>query len=611
MAAAVEDALAAGRTLLVEAGTGTGKTYAYLLPALLSGRRVLVSTGTRALQDQLVHRDLPRLLAALPDLPPEARSVALLKGRSNYLCLHRVRQAGHDLFAQQSADLLAALESWSEQTPDGDLDAWPDLTPALRARVTANAENCLGSGCPEYDRCFVVRARREAQKARMVVVNHALLFSDFRLREEGFAVLPGAEAVIVDEAHQLPELAPQFFGERLSLRMLEDLVRAVLAQAQEWGDLAALDAITRSFGEVLAAWAPSLSGNEARLPWEEAERRWAAIGPREIQTALAEVIAALAELESRSRDLAALADRARLLAQRLELFVDDAPPGWVRWLETAPRGGALQSAPVESAEAFGRMFERYPGAWIFTSATLAVGDDFSLIQRALGLEQAATLRLSTPFDYMRQARLMLAGDALPNPNDDGYVDAVVDWLAPLLIAVGGGAFLLCNSLRAMTQAAAGLRRHPATRALQILMQGEAGKGELLRRFEEDGNAVLVATASFREGVDVRGRALRLVAVDRLPFVAQGDPLLDARVQALRDRGGNPFRDYLLPRMLVTLRQAVGRLIRDVDDRGLVVLCDPRVGGSSYGRAVLRALPEMPRVETVEAARAWLALESAA
>ncbi|MDE2148863.1 MAG: ATP-dependent DNA helicase [Gammaproteobacteria bacterium] len=602
MAAAVEAALEADRRLVIEAGTGTGKTFAYLVPALLSGRRVLVATGTKNLQDQLFHRDLPGLRAALRC----AARVALLKGRGNYLCHYRLTAARQEPRGRQFARQLAAIDAWSRRSADGDLDALGSLPPAVTAAVTSTADNCLGGQCPEFDRCCVVRARRAAQAADLVVANHHLLFSDFRLREEGFGMLPGIQAVVVDEAHQLPELAPQFFGERLSTRMLAEYVADLRAQCDARGDMAALEQTLAGLADAVAAleqaislWAGERAG-EARERWERLPETLTLAAPALVE-ALTPVSTALEGVAERSPELQALAARAALFTARISRFAGAATPGWVRWIETLARGGALYAAPVDAREGFARMFESYRGAWVFTSATLAVGDDFHHFTGALGLQAPSCVRLDSPFDFRRQARLWLP-QALPEPNDAGYFDAVAEALRPVLAASRGGAFVLCTSHRGL--------RHLARRlddlGLPLLVQGDSGKTELLAQFARAGNAVLIATASFWEGVDVRGPALRVVAIDRLPFAAPGDPLLDARLTAIREAGGNPFNDQQFPQMLTALRQGVGRLIRDAGDRGLVVLCDPRLSSRGYGARILAALPPMPRLPDLDAVRAWLA-----
>lgn len=601
MAAAVSEALITDRALMVEAGTGTGKTYAYLVPALLSGKRVVISTGTKNLQDQLYSRDLPRVREVLGS----SARVALLKGRSNYLCLYRLERAQQDP-RQPYRIKLAELQQWAQRTVGGELAETGEQTPALAALVTSTADNCLGAKCPVFERCFVVKARRAAQAADVVVVNHHLLFADFRLKEEGFGVLPGAQTMIIDEAHQLPELAPQFFGERLSTRQLAELTRDSVAECSSHGDMPdlvdAAQQLADAVHEAETLFVP-LAGREA---WPAFLQRNAVADVHDaLGTALEQLQVQLRTVGCRSPGLQNLADRAQLACERWRLLLAaQAPPGWVRWVEPLGRGGIWHAAPVDSAEAFGRLFAAYPGAWIFTSATLSAQPAFEDIRSALGLPEAQALRVDSPFDYARQARLYLPA-GLPDPNREGYPEAVAGSLLPVLRASGGGAFVLCTSYRALLRIAALLRLTPAGFG-PVLTQGEAGKAELLERFTDSGDAVLVATNSFWEGVDVKGTALRVVAIDKLPFPAPGDPLYEARLQAIRKAGGNPFNDYQLPRTILSLRQGVGRLIRDVDDHGLVVLCDPRLRSRGYGRRILASLPPIPVVGDLDQACDWLA-----
>lgn len=601
MAEAVAGAFGSGESLIVEAGTGTGKTYAYLAPALRSGKRVVISTGTKNLQDQLYGRDLPRLLQAL-----DARvRVSLLKGRANYLCLHRLHKAQNDVRARPYWARLAELDAWGARSDSGELSELPGeaLDEALTARVTSTADNCLGAKCPEFGECFVVKARRAAAAADLVVVNHSLLFADHLLRQEGFSVLPGADAVVIDEAHQLPELALRHFGQRVSTQQIQALARDCLAEAEQHGDLAALLETLGVVGEAVARLESAFAGSGRQRLREFASRWGVADSLQAMGTALDALLDCLKPLEERSAELGACLERALRIAERWALVADtEARDVQVRWVEPVGRGGALNATPLEVAESFADMRAAHDGAWIFTSATLAAGESFGHFARPLGLESLATLRLDSPFDYTQQARLWLP-PGLPEPNDPAYVGLAAEAMLPVIRASGGGAFVLCTSHRALQQLTGLLRG--ALPDLPVLAQGDWPKPELLRRFAEAGNAVLVATASFWEGVDVKGPALRLVIIDKLPFAAPGDPVLDAKLEAIRQSGGNPFADDQLPRAIVTLRQGVGRLIRDVTDRGLLMLCDPRLRTKGYGRQVLASLPPMPRLASLAEAEDWL------
>ena len=601
MAEAVAGTVESAGTLIVEAGTGTGKTYAYLVPALMAGKRIVVSTGTKNLQDQLYRRDLPRLLTALK-VP--ART-ALLKGRSNYVCLHRLDRALQTP-GWRYDERLTRIRAWSRATDSGELSEIGDLNTddPLYARVSSTADNCLGAKCPDFGECHVVKARRAALAADLVVVNHHLLFADFLLKEEGFGeILPGSDAVVVDEAHQLPALATQFFGVRVSTRQFRDIASDAQAEAEEWGDLPDLVAAAESMTAAVLPVEAVVASINGRLRFEDLLQR-PMVGSI-LQTLDEQLFAlrqALKAYEDRSPVLASVFERAAQLYDRwTQLTAPTADTGLVRWVETRGRGGSFHQTPIEVADSFARLRQTHAGAWVFTSATLSANGDFGHFQRQLGLADAQTLALESPFDYAEQARLHLPA-GLPEPNDPYYTAAFIDAIVPLIEASRGGAFVLCTSHRALKLVAQTLKQR-LTQALYV--QGDDDRARLLERFTSDGNGVLVGTSSFWEGVDVRGRALRLVLIDRLPFAAPGDPVFEARLNAIRQRGGNAFFDYQLPEAVMMLRQGAGRLIRDVGDRGLLVIGDPRLRTKPYGRKVLDALPPMPRVDR-DAALAWAA-----
>ncbi|MGQ0620814.1 MAG: ATP-dependent DNA helicase [Panacagrimonas sp.] len=612
MAEEVEAAFSAGDLRLIEAGTGTGKTFAYLVPALVSGRRIIVSTGTKNLQDQLFERDLPRLLHVLR-VP--ART-AMLKGRSNYLCLYRMKRAGQDgltgpVRAMRTADeRLAQIEHWSRSTERGEVAELGRVVEdeRLRFQITSTADNCLGAKCPDFGNCFVARARRNAMAADLVVVNHHVLLADVLLKEEGFGeILPGADAVIVDEAHQLPELAGQFFGLRVSTRQMRDLADDTSKAAAEQGDVPELREAALAMASPVIQLEARFGQLAGRVTAGEFLDRMAARGIVETcATTLAQLADSLHASRERSAALESLDARAARLRTRLTtcLASSDAESGeageYVRWVEAQGRGGALHATPLDLGEGFARVFAAHPGAWVLTSATLSASGDFRHFQAQLGAPEAPALALESPFDYATQARLHLP-EGLPEPSASDYPDRVAELSQTLIEASGGGAFVLCTSHRALRLIAQRLRertRHP------LFVQGDDDRSRLVERFAASGDGVLVGTQSFWEGVDVKGRALRLVIIDKLPFASPGDPVYDARLEALRRRGGNPFVDVQLPEAIVNLRQGAGRLIRDETDRGLLVLCDPRLRTKSYGRKLLSALPVMPRVD-LDGARDWL------
>lgn len=597
MANAVAETLAARGVLVAEAGTGTGKTFAYLLPVLLDAGRAIISTGTRHLQDQLFHRDLPALQAAVG----RPRDIALLKGRANYLCRHRLDVAIDEAVqggyaARRDRAQLEHARSWSMSSTSGDLADLTELpeTSPLRFRITSTSENCLGQECPAFNDCFVVKARRRAQEADVVVVNHHLLLADMVLKEEGFGeILPGAEAVVIDEAHQLPELASQYFGSRISSRQLGGIARDAVAESQLTGmepqalaDLA--HELETSLNDFLQA---SERGGFAqrRGAWGELLR------DRSVATALEDVVKrlhALAEqlegLADRSRGLEHCAERATQALAALDELTAQEMPGVIRWAEIGRRHFVLHATPVDPAERFAAQVYGRQGAWIFTSATLSVSGSLRHFTQRTGLDAPREALFDSPFDY-RENSLLYVPTGMPETNTPAYTRAVVERALPLIRASRGRAFLLFTSHRALQEAAALLRDRLD---YPLLVQGEMPRTHLLARFRELGDAVLLGTSSFREGVDVRGPALSLVIIDKLPFASPDDPVLQARLAAIREAGGNPFFDYQVPQAVIGLKQGVGRLIRDVDDRGVMVICDPRLYAKPYGRTFLNSLPDM-------------------
>ena len=612
---AIANAFEQREVLLAEAGTGTGKTFAYLVPVLLSGMKTIISTGTKALQDQLYHRDLPRVRDALG----VGLSTALLKGRANYLCKYRLEQSkGEPKFSsREQVGHFQRIVAWSGRTRMGDLaelDALPEDSPLL-PMVTSTAENCLGSECPFWSECFVVQARQRAQSADLVVVNHHLLLADLALKQEGFGeILPGAQAFVVDEAHQLPELAAQFFGEGLGARPLVELARDALSECKDvQGSLAVVQQPAQQLEHATRALRAAMEVLPTRGTQQRALHE---LSVREALDALAAVLVHFTESLGALREASPGFDgchaRAQEFAARLARWLVrrdfdddfDAPDDDVRWYELSSRGFRLQRTPLDVSAPLRAHRERSHAAWVFTSATLAVAGEFGHIATRLGLDDPITLLQPSPFDWNTQALCYLP-PTLPEPMSRGYNAALVDALLPVLHASGGRAFVLFASHRALREAADALRDGP----WPLFVQGDAPRHVLLQRFRESGNGVLLGAASFREGVDVVGEALSVVVIDKLPFAAPDDPVFEARLDAVRRAGGNPFCDEQLPQAVIALKQGAGRLIRSESDRGVLMLCDPRLLGKSYGRVFLDSLPPLPRTRDIGDVQAFFAAES--
>jgi len=601
MADAVADAIANREKLVVEAGTGTGKTFAYLLPVLLSGRRGIVSTGTKALQDQLYHRDLPLVCQAV-GRPLET---ALLKGRANYLCLERLESAAARE-ASTSRDLRAVHE-WRHRTATGDraeLTEVPEDSPVWPL-VTSTADNCLGQKCRFYDKCHVVRARRAAQEADLVVINHHLLLADLAMKEEGFVeFLPGADVIVLDEAHQVPDLATQFFGVSVGTREIEriaDEVRAAtlpLGQAEAQRRLDRLQTAVRS----LRAAAPRAEGRH------ELARIVDDVAPSlsEVRLAISQVSEVLESLVDPGLALEKLEERLYVLGERLAAITDEDGRDGLRWVDVNPRSLRLHLTPLDIASNLAASFSNPDQAWVFTSATLAVGEDFSHFTERMGLSDARAIVFPSPYDIADRGLIYLPPD-LPGPSDPLHTEKMLDAVLPLLDFTGGGMFCLFTSHRALNQARkilTGARRRLGGRPL--LIQGDGPRDDLLRQFRDAGDAVLLGTGSFWEGVDVRGHALTVVAIDKLPFASPGDPMMMARLEYIRRQGGNGFMDHQLPQAALSLKQGAGRLLRDVTDYGVVVLCDPRIRSKAYGRLFLSTLKPMSSTDSLTQVSSFLA-----
>jgi len=612
-------------TLIVEAGTGTGKTYAYLVPAMLWGGKVIVSTGTKHLQDQLFLRDIPTVRNALA-VPV---SVAMLKGRSNYLCHYYLQRTADNgrLPSRQDTAYLQEIVRFAKITKSGDkaeLASVPETAPVW-SMVTSTRDNCLGQECPHYKECFVMQARREAQQADVVVVTHHLFFADIMLRDTGMAeLLPNANTVIFDEAHQLPETATLFFGETLSTTQILELARDTVAEglshardAVEWvklgGDL------ERAARDLRLAFANDQIVRMSLAQLGDDHPMFGALD--ELEAALDALASALASQAERAESLGACLRRARELQDLLAGWVapgateaaakadaaaagdkaasDGDPNEKVRWVEVFAHTVQLHETPLSVAPIFAKQRAGVPRAWVFTSATLSVRGDFTHYAAQMGLSSRRSMTLASPFDYQSQGLLYVPRN-LPQPSSPAFTDAVFDAALPAIEASGGGVFMLCTTLRAVDRIASKLRDVIESRGWNtpLLVQGDASRTELLDRFRAYGNAILVGSQSFWEGVDVRGDALSLVVIDKLPFAPPDDPVLAARLDALTKKGLSPFAVHQLPQAVITLKQGAGRLIRAETDRGVLMICDTRLVDKPYGRRIWQSLPPFKRTREI-------------
>jgi ATP-dependent DNA helicase DinG len=592
MADAVALAIQKNATVIIEAGTGVGKTFAYLAPALASGGRIIISTGSKTLQDQLFLKDLPLVKKALKS----SSKIALLKGRANYLCLHRLQRSQFDaqFTDRRSIAHLQRIADWVSVTRVGDIsglnsvphdaEVWPF--------VTSTADNCLGKDCEDYDDCYVALARKKAQEADVVVVNHHLFFADLALKEEGFGeLLPSANAVILDEAHQLPEIASTFFSDVLSSRQILELSRDILAESLASAtDMPTLRDGLRKLDKCIADLRLAMDKPGLREPWYKISSKPAIKKEiKHLDEILIELLEIMEHAAKRSKELDSCFERLAVIKIRLDQL-QHPKENTVQWYETFTHSFSLISTPLDIAEPFKKQLETWQCAWILTSATLAVQQSFAHFTQRIGMEQPVELLLDSPFDYWHHG-LLYAPPNMPEPQEYDFIESVVDVAVPVIKAAGGRTFMLFTSYRALNEAAELLEDEID---YPMLVQGESSQADMIERFRELGNAVLLGTSSFWEGVDVRGAALSCVIIDKLPFASPGDPVLEARIKAIREGGGNPFGEYQLPQAVIALKQGVGRLIRDDHDKGVVMICDPRLRTKPYGRTFLGSLPRVPR-----------------
>lgn len=606
MALAVAKAIENQSQLVVEAGTGTGKTFAYLVPALLSGKKVIISTGSKNLQEQLFHRDLPLMVNALGFYG----KVALLKGRANYLCLDRLsRQMVESHHAQSDPTLLTQLvkvRSWSSSTKSGDLGECDELAEdsMIIPTITSTNDNCLGKECLSYQDCFVSKARRKAMDADIVVVNHHLFLADLAIKETGFGeLIPEAEVFIFDEAHQLPDIASQYFGQSVSSRQIQDLAKDIeIGYRTEAKDMRQLQKVGDKLQQMAMDLRVLLGDSGFRGNWRDAMAVPSIAQQVErLEESLTFAIDVLKLALGRSQLLDTAFERANTLKARIVRVCDVSITGYSYWFDTTPRHFSLHITPLSIADKFQEQINLKSGAWIFTSATLAVNEDFAHFTQRLGLKPSEQFSLPSPFDYQQQAKLCVPR-YLPEPNSAGLADKLVEMLAPVIEQNQGRCFFLCTSHTMMRELGERFREHLS---LPVLLQGETSKQKTLAQFMELGNALLVATGAFWEGIDVRGDTLSCVIIDKLPFTSPDDPLLKARIEDCRLRGGDPFAQVQLPDAVITLKQGVGRLIRDQKDKGVLIICDNRLVTRDYGGVFLASLPPIPRTRDLTVVKDFL------
>lgn len=594
MAQAVGDTIYNKSSLVIEAGTGTGKTLAYLAPVLLFNKKTIISTGSKNLQDQLFNRDLPAIKKALNF----TGKIALLKGRANYLCLERLDQViAQGVLGDKSVLTdLSKVRKWNNSTKTGDFTECVELAEdsPIISQLTSTAESCLGTDCPNYSECYVAAARRKALNADLVVINHHLFFADMAVKETGFGeLIPHAEVIIFDEAHQLPDIASQYFGQSLTSRQLFDLCKDInIVYRTELKDMLQLGSTSDTLLKVVQDFRLLLGEeNNTRGNWREFYKQSAV---KKAFDLLQEKINFLSEVIKltlgRSQTLDSIFERVESIKSQLKRLTETNIVGFCYWYEGNGRQFSLHITPLTVADKFGEQLKIKEAAWIFTSATLEVGGTFNHFCQRLGIEHATQKILYSPFNYPEQS-LLCVPRYLPTTNKTHTLTSLGEMLLPVIEANKGRCFVLCTSYTMMRGLAEYFREKSM---LSILVQGETSKGKLLEQFTDTSHSVLVATSSFWEGIDVRGDALSLVIIDKLPFTAPDDPLLKARIEDCKLQGGDPFNDIQIPEAVITLKQGVGRLIRGVSDRGVVIICDNRLVMRNYGETFLKSLPNSSR-----------------
>jgi ATP-dependent DNA helicase DinG len=608
MAEAIADAIDGNQNLIAEAGTGTGKTFAYLVPAILSGKKVVISTGTKNLQDQLFNKDLPIIRKALKT----PFIAALLKGRSNYLCKYRLQNALDSTFGfnKEEAAALVKIKSWANRTKAGDIAEMTGLAEGDPAwyLATSTVDNCLGQDCPDYSECFLMKARKKAQECGLLVVNHHLLCADWSIRESGFGeLLPNAEVVIVDEAHQLAETASNFLGIHVGGKQLIDLAKDTLIEYfKDATDLPELRIACENLEHEVKDLRLTFGVELKRGDWKEISNNHKILfALNAVKEQLQRLTGQLKLASVKTKELDLCYKRAEEISQQLQDITDEKSGQWIRWYETHRKTFTLSRTPLDIAKEFKAFMQQHKATWIFTSATLSVADKFDHFANNLGLNDTQGKQWGSPFDFANHS-LFYHPKGLPKPDDPNFIPTIIEYVIPVLEASRGRAFFLFTSHRALKQAAQLLEfriNYP------LLIQGSKPKATLLEQFKRKGNAVLLGTASFWEGVDVRGEALSCVIIDKLPFASPGDPVLKARLDAITEHGGNAFFEHQLPTAVIALRQGIGRLIRDETDRGVLMVCDPRLLKRSYGQIFLDSVPAMKRSRDIKDVKAFFQAEA--
>ena len=598
MALKILAAISKGHNLVCEAGTGTGKTVAYLVPALLSKQKVIVSTGTRHLQDQLYQKDLPLVLDAIGS--PAVTMV--LKGRANYLCLQHMDIAindSKDLSYQNMTDLQEVVQ-WSSSTKTGDINelGMVEESSVIRSMITSTTENCLGQSCPSFDSCYVFKNRKAALESDLVITNHHLLLSDMGLRDQGFGeVLPLADVIIFDEAHQLPELASTYFSQTMSSRQLLELISDIkTADHEEAGDIQELAGVLARFEKMIRDVRLIFSRKDQRLNWLDVwEKTLLSTELPKLLEAYQAVLDILETAYGRGKLLDNCWQRAKAHYNYIDSYIETKNEDSIRWVEIRGHHFYFHQTPVNISETFQQRLGEYNATSVFTSASLAINDDFNFYTHQLGLEECQSQVWNSPFNYKTQTCLYVPLD-LPEPNQYEFFDAFIERTIKLLTYSDGHAFVLFTSHQALAKSAELLSKAVK---YPLFIQGHAPRPELLKQFRQTKHAVLLGTTSFWEGVDVKGDALTSVIIDKLPFASPDDPVLQARLNYFSKQGNNPFMDYQVPQAAIALKQGVGRLIRDVTDRGVCTICDKRIVNKAYGKRIINALPPMPMTHDIE------------